>query len=77
MSKAQILQEIRDEREKQDQQWGGRHHDDAHSIEDWLRYMAQQGAKLVFNRPKLCRERFIKIAALAVAAVESIDRKLP
>ena len=76
MSKAQILQEIRDERERQDQQWGGRTHDDNHSYADWIDYMEHQASLLDLRIGGNARERFIKIAALALAAVESIDRKV-
>jgi len=74
-----ILEEITTERARQDGKWGGAQHDDQHSttefvgfIQDyagWARRMDQMGS------PDKARRRLIQVAALAVAAVESIDRK--
>lgn len=74
-----IVNEITDERARQDEKWGGPEHDDQHSttefcgfIQDyaaWARRMDQM------NSPDKARRRLIQVAALAVAAVESIDRK--
>lgn len=74
-----ILAEVARERLRQDGKWGGPTHDDTHStaefvqwIEDyagWARMMASM------NSPDKARNRLIQVAALAVAAVESIDRK--
>jgi len=73
-----ILEEIAAERERQDGKWGGPDHDDTHTPFDWERWiktysawarqMAEGGAH------KKCRRRLIQTAALAVAAVESLDR---
>ena len=73
-----ILQQIATERARQDGKWGGAGHDDHHTtaefvqlIEDyagWARTMAGM------NSPDKARNRLIQVAALAVAAVESIDR---
>lgn len=67
------------ERIRQDEKWGGPVHDDLHPtyefvqlIEDyagWARVMAQMGSN------DKARNRLIQVAALAIAAVESIDRK--
>ncbi len=75
-----ICLEVAEERERQDNKWGGPIHDDEHSvaefaqlIEDyagWARTMAGM------NSPHKARNRLIQVAALAVAAVEGIDRKL-
>lgn len=75
----EVLIEVADERLRQDDKWGGQANDDSHStaefvqlIEDyagWARTMAGM------NSPAKARERLIQVAALAVAAVESIDRK--
>lgn len=71
--------EVAAERARQDEKWGGAEHDDGHEtavfvqlIEDyagWARVMAGM------NSPDKARRRLIQVAALAVAAVESIDRK--
>lgn len=57
-------------------QWGGPAHDDEHSAADWLLYIDKQVNKALGtpdNDPG-DRARFVKIAALAVAAIESGDR---
>jgi len=79
MDTTQIIVEVANERARQDEKWGGPNHDDKHStaefaqwIEDyagWARMMASM------NSPDKARRRLVQIAALAVAAVESIDRK--
>lgn len=73
-----VLGLVAAERKRQDDKWGGAAHDDQHStasfvqlIEDyagWARTMAGM------NSPAKARNRLIQVAALAVAAVESIDR---
>ncbi len=67
-----IFEEIKAERKRQDAQWGGADHDDSHSFDDWLRYIQRQSERF---RSDHKRARFVKIAALAVAALESIDRR--
>lgn len=74
-----IYSEITAERQYQDQQWGGPDHDDDHSIHDWIAFITVYGARAVESSqwglvPQLSRSSFIKIAALAVAAIESLDR---
>ena len=74
-----ILAEIEQERIRQDQKWGGPIHDDQHFthefvqlIEDyagWARVMAGMGSY------EKARKRLIQVAALAVAAIETLDRK--
>lgn len=68
-----VYQEIQREREHQDAQWGGPEHDDQHTGYDWLEFIEYQTGKI--NDPPSYREGLIKIAALAVAALESYDRK--
>lgn len=67
------------ERGRQDAQWGGPAHDDTHSVDDWCSHIDHQLSFIHYPlkdaTPEEERERFIKIAALAVAAVESLDRK--
>jgi hypothetical protein len=76
MAFSEIFAEIADERARQDRQWGGAAHDDEHSDADWYSYIRYQG-EYVHDQiiPTAFEERMIKIAALAVAAVESSRRK--
>ncbi len=76
--------EVQKERERQDSIWGGEDHDDEHELQDWfsfintqlfkwgLRYFLPAG----YSEESEARKRLIQIAALAVAGVESIDRKV-
>lgn len=74
-----VLDDVAAERHRQDTKWGGAEHDDGHRIEDfvqliqdyagWARVMSGMGAR------EKARNRLVQVAALAVAAVESIDRR--
>jgi hypothetical protein len=81
------IEDVVGERLNQDAQWGGYTHDDTHEPMDWHRYIeyqlnrwriTQQSSE-EFALPQqlvdVARERLVKIAALALAAIESIDRK--
>lgn len=80
-----ILIDVFAERERQDAQWGGADHDDRHSGNDWLDYIGKQQLVAVNETlsdngleivdPEHYRQRLVKIAALAVAALEVHDRK--
>ena len=71
------VRDVLAERKRQDAQWGGPAHDDEHDAQDWASYIRRQLKRLVEVNyaESFARERFVKIAALAVAAVETIDRK--
>lgn len=71
-----VAAEIAMERALQDHQWGGPEHDDQHTPHDWAQYIHNQ-LSMMFHREGEERDRFIKVAALATAAVQSIDRKNP
>jgi hypothetical protein len=83
---------IRNERRRQDEQWGGAAADDTRAQEDWrcaIRKQVNEMVKLdealmneiLLNGPKASTEpveefrvRWVKVGALAVAALESLDR---
>ena len=69
---SQPIADVLAERARQDAQWGGPSHDDQHDPVDWSHFIEEQA---YWGREQDPRRRFIKIAALAVAAIESIDRK--
>ena len=78
-----VFDEIMAERARQDAQWGGPTHDDTHDPSDWMDFVASQLEKFAhamlargesYYATPDARQRFIKIAALSVAAVESMDR---
>lgn len=68
------LDDILKERNNQDAQWGGPAHDDTHYSDDWWAYIGYQYRRFNDN-PAEARDRFVKTAALALAAIESLDRK--
>jgi len=81
MFRDKIFNEIDAERTYQDAQWGGESHDATHSIRDWASYIIVYLGKMLgresdwgYDIP-FARKMLIKVAALSVAAVESIDRK--
>lgn len=69
--------EIRVERQNQDRQWGGPEHDDRHTFFDFKELIDRQASFIQKSRGDSAGnlQRLVKIAALAVAVIESIDRK--
>jgi hypothetical protein len=85
-----VYDDVREERQRQDSQWGGPEHDDRHIPADWLSFIQRkwraaenEAFGMAFGHTDDWRKqatadyrrRLIQIAALAVAAVESLDRK--
>jgi hypothetical protein len=72
-----VIADVIAERKRQDEQWGGPAHDDLHDAGDWGAYIRHQLKRLVGVNyaESFARERFIKIAALGMAAAESLTRK--
>jgi len=66
-----IFDEILNERRAQDVKWGGSQHDDTHSQEDWRDYIKEHTHKSVAGN---FRKQMIRVAALAIAAIQSHDR---
>lgn len=78
------LKDVGAERFNQDKQWGGPRHDDSHAAIEWLDYISHQidragGNSGIVGASGLpaatVRGRLVKIAALALAGIQSIDRK--
>jgi hypothetical protein len=85
-----ILEEIKAERRIEDKEWGGSDHDDTHEPEKWcglLRHQIRLADRAACSlaadeitggeeRSLITgyRERLVKIAAVALAAAESLDR---
>lgn len=64
------------ERQRQDAEWGGPAHDDEHSIQEWVGFIDRQSDAIYRTRDAgEARSRLVKVAALAVAAIESSERK--
>ncbi len=70
-----VYDEIKQERARQDAKWGGPAHDDEHDIDDFGDFIAQKLAHMSAGSPAWKRAKLVQIAALAVAAIESADRK--
>lgn len=71
-----IYDEIRAERAAQDKKWGGPDFDDRHNSHDWVAYIVKHLGKAVMWPwdSALFRQQMIRVAALAVATVEAVDR---
>jgi hypothetical protein len=71
--RGKILEEIHVERRAQDKQWGGANHDADNSLSDWRSYILKQLRLVETNAtPQEYRPRLVKIAALAIAALEAL-----
>ncbi len=70
-----IYDEIRDERDRQDKKWGGPSHDDNHSINDFIAFIAKHAGMASDSFAVTRRKQMIRVAALAVAAIQKIDRE--
>lgn len=69
-----VIAEIVRERKQQDDKWGGPEHDDQHHVIGWMGLI---GERLHYEGldTQGARRNLIEIAALAIAAIESIDRQ--
>ena len=69
-----VLEEVREERLYQDRRHGGPAHDDTHLRGDWQEFIE---ARLhdYDQEDEEYRQAMVEIAALAVAAIQSLDRK--
>lgn len=82
MIESKVIAEIDAERRQQDVQWGGASHDDKHTPGEFLQYILKQHTlgRLEYTEDfpyeGAVRSRLLKIAALAIAAIESIDRRI-
>ncbi len=76
----QLLEEVRLERERQDGKWGGAKHDDSNGPEHWRdmihAYTNWSWSMFRMGSRDKWRRRMIQVAALALAWVESEDRKI-
>lgn len=50
-------------------------HDDAHTMDEWQIFLTTHTRRMSFETPQEQRQRLVKIAGLAVSAIESFDRK--
>ncbi len=80
MNRLKIYDEITKERVYQDRKWGGPEHDDLQTFNNWVAYIMQYATGWAWKiQPPTLREfrrSMVKVAALAVAAIEAVDRQL-
>jgi predicted trehalose synthase len=70
-----VLDEVRVERELQDEQWGTVH-DDHHSFEEWVGLLRERVRKVnAAPSGTKARREAVTLAALAVALAETFDRR--
>lgn len=65
-----VYDAIKQERDYQNEKWG-KHNDDFNTINDWIAFITDYSGRARVNNP---RGQLIKVAALAVAAIETYDR---
>lgn len=74
-----VLQDVENERIRQDAKWEGVFNDDDWNAFDWHEMIADYNSwarrMMAMRSPDKARNRYVQVAALAVAAVEAIDRK--
>ena len=79
MTTATVLADVAAERERQDAKWGGASNDDQWNCLDWHEMIADYNAwarrMAAMGSPDKARLRYVQLAALAVAAVEALDRR--
>lgn len=80
MAREDILADINDERVYQDDKWGTEF-DDKNTVNDFAIYICRYASNAAFVEEAVKasavaaqRNQLIKVAALAVAAIETIDR---
>lgn len=79
MTRDKIFAEINAEREAQDIAHGGPASDDTHSLNDWIAILARHVGLAASDGAAedraRCRRQLIRVAAVAVAAAEAMDRQ--
>ena len=71
-----ICHEIKLERWRQIEEFGGPVHDDLHSDREWCGLIQRHNRRAVDGKTRDdFRTQMIRVAALAVAAIEAFDRK--
>ena len=74
MSRCDAVGDVLLERQHQDEKWGGKEHDDQHEPDDWLGFANNVICEICEHTTDF-RTGMVKVAALALAAIESHDRK--
>lgn len=72
--RAEVLHDVFVERSRQIIKYGGADHDDRHTMDEWRELITGHCGRVPLTRQD-DRRLLIEVAALAVAAVEALDRK--
>lgn len=72
---SKAVYDVMKERHRQGLKWGGPEHDDEHTPDEWECFIVERIAPLT-DRDETFRKRMVEVSALALAAIESFDRKL-
>lgn len=75
---AKIAEQIQAEQDHGRQKYGGGGlaKDDANSERDWASYIADHNQRALCTTPQERRQHLVKVAGLAVSAIEAMDRRL-
>jgi hypothetical protein len=77
-ARERIYADIDAERAAQDAKWGGKEHDEKHTVSQWAGFLHEHTNKAAFAASEgdigEARRRLLEVAALAVAALEVVDR---
>jgi hypothetical protein len=68
-----LISEVLNERDQQDERWGGLRHDKNHSSKEWSIYIKKHLERWETETGNDKRYAMIRVAALALAAIESYD----
>lgn len=72
-----VVSEVLAERKRQDARWGGHSHNDRPSTPEFVEMIQHSAARArdaAAHDPAEARQRLLKVAAMAVAAVQCMDR---
>jgi hypothetical protein len=70
---SKIINQIIEERKQQDERFGGLSHDKKHSTSDWNRYIMKHLGRWATEKGQDKRYAMVRVAALALAALEAYD----
>lgn len=70
-----VYVQIKDERDEQDRRFGGPQHDNAHAPCEWITFIRKHALQAEMATPTDYRYQLVRIAALAIAAAQSFDRR--
>jgi hypothetical protein len=71
---ADVLHDVWIERRKQDIKWGGAEHDDQLSMDEWRQLIRDRTERVPLTQQD-DRRLLIETAAIAVAAIQALDRR--